>query len=162
MTDLAQHSFTSEPRLAARLLIIHPVDHHVLVVTRKHDLNRLCFPGGKIEPGESIQEGVVRETLEETGLHVPHHTLIPIHVGYVHNDVPNDPHVYEVHTFFAPWNDAYAHPKMQEERVIPQWVTPEEYLNCCMDFAHDSKVWEAMMTFEHQHSTSERMPFFGF
>lgn len=30
----------------------------------------LCFPGGRVEPGESAAEAVRREALEELGLHV--------------------------------------------------------------------------------------------
>lgn len=38
----------------------------------------LTFPGGKVEPGESPAECVVREAREESGLEVPISGLIPI------------------------------------------------------------------------------------
>lgn len=30
----------------------------------------VCFPGGHVEPGESFEASVIREVLEETGLHI--------------------------------------------------------------------------------------------
>lgn len=47
-------------------------DDRVLLVRRAHapDAGRWCFPGGKIERGESIECSVVRELNEETGIDV--------------------------------------------------------------------------------------------
>ncbi len=44
----------------------------VLLILRGHEpgLGLWSIPGGRIEPGESDQEAVVREILEETGLEV--------------------------------------------------------------------------------------------
>lgn len=51
---------------------------HVLVVLKhegkwlmtRHLLRGIEFPGGKAEEGESIEEAAVRETIEETGVHI--------------------------------------------------------------------------------------------
>jgi 8-oxo-dGTP diphosphatase len=40
-------------------------------------LGRVVGIGGKVEPGESIREGAVREIWEETGLHVDAADLVP-------------------------------------------------------------------------------------
>ncbi|QTD43351.1 NUDIX domain-containing protein [Sporosarcina sp. Te-1] len=51
---------------------------HVLVVLKhegkwlvtRHESRGIEFPGGKAEPGESIEEAAIRETIEETGVTV--------------------------------------------------------------------------------------------
>ena len=46
-------------------------DGRVLVQNRKkNDWDGLTFPGGKVEPGESLTDSVIREVWEETGLTV--------------------------------------------------------------------------------------------
>lgn len=43
---------------------------HYLSVSRKDDHSKLGFIGGKVDDGESIEDALIREVLEETGLHV--------------------------------------------------------------------------------------------
>ena len=51
------------------------------MIRHHRGINEGCmnFPGGKKEPNETMDECVVRETLEETGLTI----LNPVKVGYV-------------------------------------------------------------------------------
>lgn len=51
----------------------------VLMVNRPKNPDRFCLPGGKVEPGESLIEGIVRETAEETGVILAHDLLVQIH-----------------------------------------------------------------------------------
>jgi 8-oxo-dGTP pyrophosphatase MutT (NUDIX family) len=48
---------------------IFDADRRVLL-TRRADNGQWCLPSGGMEPGESPSEAAVRETFEETGLHV--------------------------------------------------------------------------------------------
>ncbi len=43
---------------------------YILSVSRKDDPNARGLPGGKVEPGETLKQAAVRETLEETGIRI--------------------------------------------------------------------------------------------
>jgi 8-oxo-dGTP diphosphatase len=53
----------------AAALVFDP-SGRVLLVKENYDRRRWSLPGGAIEPGETPEQAVVRETLEETGISV--------------------------------------------------------------------------------------------
>lgn len=57
---------------------MHDADGRLLTIRRGHppDEGRWSLPGGRVEPGESDTEAVVRELAEETGLRVEPGSLI--------------------------------------------------------------------------------------
>ncbi len=59
-----------DPKLAAVTLVV--VDGKVALVRRgvEPHLGRWSFPSGYVDRGERVEDAAVRETLEETGLHV--------------------------------------------------------------------------------------------
>ena len=62
-------------------------DGRVLIARRPdhvHQGGLLEFPGGKVEPGESVQAALVREIAEETSLRVPEDSLEPV-IGIRHD-----------------------------------------------------------------------------
>lgn len=61
---------TPRPLLAVGAIVA--VDGHLLLVTRENPpaQGRWTVPGGRVEPGESMADAVVREVAEETGLTV--------------------------------------------------------------------------------------------
>ncbi len=66
----------------ASLSIIEDVENHkFLMIKHNRGINEGCmnFPGGKKEPDETMEECVIRETLEETGLKIEN----PVQVGYI-------------------------------------------------------------------------------
>lgn len=78
--------------------IIWDDDDRLLLVKRGHppQMGRWTVPGGKVEPGETLEAAVVREILEETGLHVD----VVARAWVV--DIPGDDDVvFEVHDFVA-------------------------------------------------------------
>jgi 8-oxo-dGTP diphosphatase len=72
----------------ASLAIIRDDDGRFLLVRHTYKGRRWAFPGGMLEPGESPQQAVAREVLEEVGLEVEVgplvavYTLLPQPVGY--------------------------------------------------------------------------------
>lgn len=59
-----------------------------LLLIKRHDIRTFDVPGGGIEPGELPTEAAVRETLEETGLHVRPSQLLGVYHW------PNEPNAY--------------------------------------------------------------------
>lgn len=56
-------------------------DGRVLIARRPEHVHQgglLEFPGGKVEPGERVQQALVRELHEETGLTIPEPSLEPV------------------------------------------------------------------------------------
>ena len=64
-------------RRGDRVLIARRPDH-------LHQGGLLEFPGGKVEPGETVQSALVREIREETGLSVSVSELTPL-IGIRHD-----------------------------------------------------------------------------
>src|SRR5512135_1118125 len=50
-----------------------------VLITKRADNGLWCLPGGKMEPGESIEECCRREVLEETGLDVEIKRLVAVY-----------------------------------------------------------------------------------
>ncbi|MCB9979396.1 MAG: NUDIX hydrolase [Rhodospirillales bacterium] len=73
----------TESRTHAAVAIIEH-KNHLVMVRRYHDDNSYTYetPGGHIEPGETPEQAVVREVLEEAGINVQ----IIRHLGLFHNN----------------------------------------------------------------------------
>jgi ADP-ribose pyrophosphatase YjhB (NUDIX family) len=67
-----------EITLGCSAAIFAPTRQKVLL-TRRTDNGRWCFPGGRMDAGEDVTEACVREVLEETGLHVRIERLIGVY-----------------------------------------------------------------------------------
>ena len=116
-TKLTEPSFGLP--LAASAWIIHE-SGLVLAVSRKHDETDLGLPGGKLDPGETFQEAVIRETKEETNLDI-------IDVLPVFGDACGTPGVHHVHWCMAFLCKATGTLKrMEKGRVV--WVPTQRLI----------------------------------
>lgn len=66
------------------MCMVYDGDSILLQNRAKPDWPGLSFPGGHVEPGESLTEAVIREVREETGLTIAHPVLCGV------KDFPDD------------------------------------------------------------------------
>lgn len=89
----------------------------ILAVSRKHDPWDFGLPGGKVDPGETLEEAIVREVKEETGLDFKN--VRKLFVRPCHGEVD-----FETTTFVGDWSGELF--TAEEGRV--QWVKPRVLL----------------------------------
>jgi len=71
-----------QPGIAVKALIVNKAGE-ILIIKREindsHKPGTWDFPGGRLEPGENPFEGLMRETMEETGLDIEVKNPLNIH-----------------------------------------------------------------------------------
>jgi ADP-ribose pyrophosphatase YjhB (NUDIX family) len=75
------------------------------------------IPGGKINEGETLAEGITRECVEEMGMMPAGARLIPLH-QFVHNN-------FTYHTFCCVLADEFE-PTLNTEHSAHLWSTPDQ------------------------------------
>lgn len=95
-----------------RVLIARRPDH-------VHQGGLLEFPGGKVEPDETVQQALVREIAEETGLNVPENSLEPV-IGIRHD-------YGDKRVFLDVWSTRGAEGEAQGcEGQAVDWLSPDD------------------------------------
>lgn len=96
-------------------------DERLLCIRRGHGpgAGLWSVPGGRVEPGETLHEAVVRETFEETGLEV----VVDRFVGYVERfgDEPA-PHHFVIMDFAVTVLDPEQPPAAGDDAAEARWV----------------------------------------
>ena len=112
-------------RVAAKALITR-ADGKVLVV-READtydegtkIGKYGIPGGRLDIGESYEDGLVREVKEETGLKVE--PLYPIYVGEWRPEIRGIPH--QIVAIFTVCKAKTTDVKLSEEHDDFKWINP--------------------------------------
>ena len=115
-------------RHSARAIIIS--DGRIAMI---HSLEKNYYklPGGGIEPGESKENALIRETLEETGLHIIPKTIEEL--GYIHRvrkslKYEDECFIQNNYYYFCEVTDEVSKPHYDEgelsERFVPEFVDP--------------------------------------
>jgi 8-oxo-dGTP diphosphatase len=101
--------------------IIRRDDNHFLIAERPNGKpygGYWEFPGGKVEPGEQVQDALARELFEEIGITV----LNSVSFMQVYHECPEYPVLLDVYLVENFEGDAQG---MEGQRV--KWVTPEDF-----------------------------------
>lgn len=101
----------------------------------KTDWRGYCFPGGHVEPGESVVDSVVREIKEETGLTILHPRLCGI------KQFPIDGGRYLVFFFKT---DTFEGELLSSDEGIMEWIHRKDLQkhNLVSDFMDMLKVFD--------------------
>lgn len=101
----------------------------------KTDWRGYCFPGGHVEPGESIVDSVAREMKEETGLTIHHPRLCGI------KQFPIDGGRYLVFFFKT---DSFTGELISSDEGKMEWISRKNlpHLNTVTDFMDMLKVFD--------------------
>jgi 8-oxo-dGTP pyrophosphatase MutT (NUDIX family) len=112
-------------RLAVRGVLLK--DHLMgIMYVQKHDC--YLFPGGEVEPGESLEAGVIRELEEESG----YLTEVIEHLTQVIYEEPELIHHNEIFVCRVVGNGTLHKTQLEEDWGINfQWMNPVELVSFC-------------------------------
>lgn len=123
------------------LIISKKKPGQLLAVFRRESPNLVCFPGGKLEVGETSLEGMVREVYEETGLNINPINAIPIYSGVCEGIVE-----YWVTTYLIEIDgDETLNPP--EKDMFPHWIKKEIFLEKSSFPLFNNEVFKAIKLF---------------
>lgn len=91
-----------EPLLMCGSSIILFNELNQVLMLRRNDNGRWCFPGGAVDIGENTEDSACRELLEETGLSVEEVSIFGVFSGKeLHYIYPNGDEVYIVDVVYS-------------------------------------------------------------
>jgi len=112
--------------------IVERDGRYLIVEERTPDGLMLNNPAGHLDPGESPLEGVIRETLEESGRHFTPDALVGVYLSRAQRvDPPGDVTFLRL-AFTGEVSEPLAGRALDAEIVRTLWLTPEE-LRACLE-----------------------------
>jgi ADP-ribose pyrophosphatase YjhB (NUDIX family) len=112
-------------------------DGRILLI-RRADNGLWAMPGGALEVGETSAEGVVREVLEETGVHCRAIGLVGVFDSRLCG-TPTRHHLYQLVFLCQPLDQAAEPPSHAQETLGVGWF-PEHTLLADIDPGHESRL----------------------
>jgi 8-oxo-dGTP pyrophosphatase MutT (NUDIX family) len=132
-------------REAVAILMYHPIDSNLILgVSRKHNSDDFGLPGGKVDPGETLEMAAKRELLEETGL-----TVDDIQSIFVAECLGEDED-YLVTTFLAECPAKFS--LKTKEKGVPKWVTTDKLLSGSFG-SYNKNLFEKISSLKCNHSS---------
>jgi 8-oxo-dGTP diphosphatase len=107
------------PRIASVGIVMSPDEKQLLMIKRKYPPYGIAFPGGMVNLGETIDEAVIREVREETGVDAE-----TVGILNIMSDPKNDPrwHVVIVHFIMETVSLDLPKPKAGDDALDAFWV----------------------------------------
>lgn len=126
----------SEPRITVRTILLNEAGKIALMYTSKYNL--YSFPGGGVDEGETLEEALRREVLEETGCYCE----IVAELGYIYENRGSMDYTQESYYYITKKLGEAISPILTEDEVNNgtsyNWYTIEEVDRLLMISAHET------------------------